>query len=250
MMPAQNRQTSLRQNTIRTLWALFVFLLAGVAIYAGIYFEKNTKIIDIQFSGNYFTDEQSLHDAIESPVGLFADSVEYGKLMADLRKLPYVNDVTVNMNIRGVLYFRVSEYEPVAMLAHGNNRAYVAEGGIKLPIKPGKARDVPILYGFPVNSFTDTLSTEAFKQVEKFLMAAKLYDTGWVALSEVAWSTNEGVVALTHENGVKLVFGTGEFQEKLLHWEAFYTEVILRQGIHRFSTIDLRFRDQIVVKHS
>lgn len=245
-----NKKRSLRQTTTRMLWALFVFLLAGVAVYAGIHFEKNTMIHDVRFSGNYFTNEQSLLEAIDSPIGLYADSIQYGNLITDLKKLPYVNDVTVNMNIRGVLHFRITEYEPVAMLADGNRQAYVAEGGIKLPIKPGKARDVPILYGFPASPFTDTLNSEAFKQVEKFLTAAIQYDAGWVTISEIAWSESEGVIALTHENGVKLIFGNGDFQEKLLHWEAFYSEVIMKKGIRRFSSIDLRFKDQIVVKHS
>lgn len=252
-MPSKRQHkkgTNLSQTVTRYVWVLFVFSLAGIAVYAGIYYEKNTVIEDVQFSGNYFTKSESLLEAIESPVGLYADSVDYARISTNLKKLPYVNNVNVNMTLRGVLHFRVNEYEPIAMLVDGNRRVYVTVGGIKLPIKPGKARDVPIVYGFPATPANDTLQTIAFKHVEDFLRAAKQNDTGWVTISEITWNEHEGVVALTHEYAVKLVFGQDNFHEKLMHWEAFYTEVVMQKGMNRFSSIDLRFRDQIVTKHS
>ncbi len=228
---------------------ILVLGLVGGAVYAGLYLEKNTTIHEVRFSGNEFTSEHELFDVAEVPAGILADSVALPEIISGLRTLPYVEDVSVNMSLRGVLTFRVQEREPIAMLVDGSDRVYVGKGGIKLPVIPGNVRDVPLLYGFPANPESDTLNSDAFRQVEKFLSEAKSNDIGWITISEVTWNESEGVVALTAENGVKLIFGQDDFDRKVRHWEVFYTEVVTRKGIRSFSTIDLRFRDQVVTRN-
>jgi cell division protein FtsQ len=238
-----------RNKGISAIWVILSLALVGGAVYAGIYLEKNTVIQEVRFTGNEFTGEQELEDSIELPIGMLADSVKLPELISGLRTLPYVQDVSVNMSMRGTLTFRVYEREPIAMLVDGSDRIYVGKGGIKLPVTPQNVRDVPLLYGFPAAPATDTLNSDAFRQIEQFLTEAKSNEIGWFTISEVAWNNTEGVVALTSENGVKLLFGRDDFDRKLLNWEAFYTEIVVQKGIHSFSSIDLRFRDQIVTQN-
>jgi hypothetical protein len=67
-------------------------------------------------------------------------------------------------------------------------------------------------------------------------------------ISEVAWTQKEGIVALTNQNGVKLIFGKGDFDTRLRNWEAFYGEVVKQKGIEAMQSIDLRFEGQIVTQ--
>jgi hypothetical protein len=62
----------------------------------------------------------------------------------------------------------------------------------------------------------------------------------------VVFDEIDGVVALSHENGVKLLFGRNEFETKLENWKAFYTEVIRTKGIDAMRQVDLRFTNQVV----
>lgn len=232
------------------VWILLSVALLTGAVMGGIYLEKNTRIETVQFEGNHYTDTESLEEALESPVGMLADSVSFDSLFMDLKTLPYVKDATVSMGIRGTLTFRVIEREPFAMLMDGNRRVYLSEGGIKLPIIPEKVKDVPLVYGFSARSLSDTLKSDHYRQVEEFLIAARTNELGWITISEVSWNESEGVVALTYENGVKLLFGRDQFREKMENWEAFYTNVVSKKGIGSFSSIDLRFKDQIVTRNS
>lgn len=238
-----------KSHTIKNvIWVLLSLALLTVAVLGGLYIEKKTRIDAVNFEGNYYTDTESLENALDSPVGMLADSVAFDSLFMELKTLPYVDDVTVSMGIRGTLTFSIYEREPFAMLVDGNRRVYLAAGGIKLPVVPEKVRDVPLVYGFSANPLKDTLKTDEYKQVEDFLVAAKDNDLGWITISEVSWNDSEGVVALTYENGVKLLFGRNQFKEKMKNWEAFYTDVISKKGMGSFSSIDLRFRDQIVTR--
>lgn len=241
--------TGKSQKIKNIIWVFLSLALFTVAVLGGLYIEKNTRIDAVQFKGNYYTDTGSLENALDSPVGMLADSIAFDSLFMDLKTLPYVEDVTVSMGIRGTLTFNIYEREPFAMLVDGNRRVYLAEGGIKLPVVPEKVKDVPLVYGFSASSLKDTLKTEKYKQVEDFLIAAKENDLGWITISEVSWNDSEGVVALSYENGVKLLFGRNQFEEKIKNWEAFYTDVISKKGMESFSRIDLRFRDQIVTQN-
>jgi len=225
------------------------FILLGLAVFAGFYMEKNTYINSVEFNGTYFVNESELLSVIDSPIGIRADSVRFDSLFERLKSVPYVKDVAVKMSIRGKLTFLIKEHQPLAMLVQGSNRRYLSEGGNILPIVPEHILNVPLVYGIDTKQIADTTRTSPYWQAEEFLIAAQNSEVAWATLSEIAWTQNEGIVALTHDNGVKLIFGQGDYEGKLDHWRAFYSEVVSREGIQSFEVIDLRFRDQIVTRN-
>ena len=229
-------------------WVLAAFVLAVGAVLAGRYVEKNTRIEAVEFSGNHFTPEEELFASLDSPIGLLADSVDYPSLLSRLDELPYVKQSGVNMSIMGTLTFVIREREPLAMLIYGSERVYVSEGGHILPVLPGKAVDVPLLYGFAVNSDMEVLTDENFEQVERFLTAIRSSQFGWISISEITWNSVAGVVAVGYKDDVKLIFGKDDFEEKLQKWDAFYSEVVPMKGFERFESIDFRFKNQIITK--
>lgn len=239
------KKSHTNSKTGRGTWGAIAFFMLGLAVVAGFYFEQNTRIAAVEYSGHTFTTSESLKESMMSPVGILADSVDYSAIYSSLRELPYVEDVAVRMSFRGTLTVEITERQPIALLA-GTPDIYFDEDGVQLPSLPGQWVDVPIVYGFRSTSPGDTLSGPEFTQVKDFLVSAKKDPFGWTTLSEVAWNDNEGVVALSSENGVKLLFGRNEFDQKVSHWKAFYRDVVAQKGINDFRSVDLRFRNQIV----
>lgn len=221
-----------------------IFLL-GLAVLAGLWMEQNTRITGVEFTGYYFTSVEELDGAFESPVGMLADSVELGSIYSSLTALPYVKNLNISMASRGKLDITVREREPIGMIINRRNSAFMDSDGVKLPIQLSKDVDVPLVYGFSTEQ-SDTLSGDAFEQVRDFLLAARAKPFSWVTISEVTWNKREGVVALSSENGVKLIFGNEKYGKKLDNWEAFYEQVASRKGIRSYRSLDLRFSNQIV----
>lgn len=230
------------------LWAGAVLLFLGSAVYAGLYLEKKTVISDVQFAGHHYTTTDELANALESPVGMRADSIRFEEHFSQLKKLPYIKNASVNMSYRGTLTFTVEEHEPVALIVNNGDRVYVSDSGDILPIVPEKIVDVPLLYGFSTSPSDQKITGDSFAAIAEFLKAAKANPTGWVTISEISWDSSEGVVALSQQNGVKLIFGKNGFDEKFENWEAFYSQVIGVQGMGNLHTIDLRFAGQIVTR--
>lgn len=241
--------TKKRGGTSSLIGIGMALILLGLAVFAGFYMEKNTYINSVEFNGTYFVDENELFTAIDAPIGLRADSVQFDSLFEQLKSVPYVKDVTVKMSIRGKLTFLIKEHQPLAMLVQGSNRHYLSEGGTILPIITDHILDVPLVYGIDKRQIADSTRTSPYWIAEEFLIAAQNSDIGWATISEVAWTNYEGIVALTNENGVKLIFGQDDFEAKMSHWKTFYSEIISRKGIQSFEVIDLRFRDQIVTRN-
>jgi cell division septal protein FtsQ len=227
---------------------LAVILLLGLSAVGGWYWMQSIQVKEVRFSGHDFTTVDELTPMVQVPADTHPDSIDFMALIKRIESVSYVKRATVNVNPTGVLEIDINERQPIALLVDGPDKVYVDDNGIKLPVRTGKAVNVPILYGFSAKPMTDTLRSEGYQHTVAFLQALQKEKFADATLSEVAWTPDEGIVAMSHENGVKLVFGKEGFDERLNHWKAFYSQVIRQKGINRMRTIDFRFKGQIVTR--
>lgn len=228
-------------------WITTVLMVTGIAVLAALYWNRNVTVQDVQVNNLYFTEYELLKQTADIPLGVKPDSLDLDAVVHRVEKLDYVRSVKPYIEPSGDLRLTVAERLPIALLVNGSDRAYVDAEGVRLPVLEGKTPDVPLLYGYSAIS-TDTIKSEDFAQVRDFLMRAKINGFGWTTISEVVYDKNDGVVALSHENGVKLIFGQNDFETKLENWKAFYTEVIRVKGIQSIQQVDLRFKNQVVTR--
>ena len=227
-----------------------VLLLVGLGVVAGFYWQQSLRVDTLRISGIWFNQEADILEAAQVPMGIAPDSLNLEELKNRVMRLAYVKSVHPYIEPGGTLHLSIEERIPIALLVGGDVERYTDAEGVQLPVLTGKTVDVPLVYGFSSNRQTDTLKTTDFIQLARFLEEAKEHKFAWATLSEVAFDPKEGVVALSHENGVKLLFGTDSFTNKLANWELFYTQVIRETGIARIAQIDLRFNDQIITRES
>jgi cell division septal protein FtsQ len=231
-------------------WATAIMLVVGVAVVAAIYWNKNVTVDEVSFSGNVLTDSDLLAETSEIPFGVHPDSLDLTTIIKKVESIDYIEKATPYVEPNGDLNIQVKERTPIALLIKDSKKMYVDVYGVKLPLIQGITFDVPLVYGFDLSNKQDTLNSKAFKQISSFLVNAKKNKFGWMTISEVAYNKEEGVVALSQENGVKLLFGNNNFATKLENWEAFYTEVIRVKGIQAMQQVDLRFTNQVVTRES
>lgn len=231
-------------------WIAGVILVLGLAAIAGLYWQRNMTVKEVAFTGHYFVTEQELANKVQIPEGVKPDSLDLVGIMREVEQIPYVKFADVQVEPGGDLSIHLTERQPIALLADGEQKIYVDEEGIRLNLILGKTVDVPILYGFKAQPMQDTLQSGAFRAVRDFLVEMRNRKVADATISEVAWTRDQGVVALTNENGVKLVFGKNDFKTRLRNWEAFYGEVVKTKGIASMRSVDLRFRGQIVTQES
>jgi len=231
-------------------WAAMAILVLGASIIAAMYWQQNLRVKSVVIEGNYFTPGEDILHASGITVGIKPDSLDLELAIENIERLDYVYQVTPYVDALGKVNLSVQERLPIALLIEGSHEIYVDAYGVKLPIITGKTRNLPLVYGFDASSDTDTLSSKEFIQVRDFLVSALTNQFGWTTISEVVYHPYDGVVALSHENGVKLLFGQNDFDEKLENWEAFYSEIIAVKGIQSMQQVDLRFTNQVVTREA
>ncbi len=226
-----------------------ILMVLGVSVLAAMYWNRNLTVDELTFKGNYFTETEVLETTAAINFGIKPDSLDLDALKARIEAIDYVKLAVPFVQPDGELEIRIEERLPIGLLMDGSERSYVDAEGVRLPVIPGKTVDLPLVYGFSASG-QDTLQSKAFGQIRDFLISSRINEFGWTTISEVAYSPEEGVVALSRENGVKLIFGDNEFDIKLENWEAFYTEIIRVKGIHTMNQVDLRFTNQVVTRES
>jgi cell division protein FtsQ len=228
---------------------LLVFaIIGGVSI--GWYFNTMSAVQNIEVSGNYFTLTADVVMKSGIPLMTPSDSISYSKSIHQIESLPYVKQATLRMSPSGKLRIQLVERQPLGIIIQGDKKYYFDEDGVVLPFIQGKSVDVPLIYGLPVRAITDTLKSTEFVEMRNFLKVASNNPVAASTLSEVAWSRDEGVVALSNENGIRVVFGSYNYEQSVENWSVFYTQVIGVRGPQQFTTVDLRYSGQIVTRES
>lgn len=241
----QNNNT---KNSINPLpWIAGAILVLGMAVVGGFYWSSMMTVQKVQFEGNHFVSTEDLEN-VEVPTGMNPDSMNFADIRNRFERIPYVKQADISVQPSGNLMIRITERQPIAQLADGAKKIYIDQDGMRLPMILGKTVDVPILYGFSATPMNDTLKSDAFKTVSDFLVNVRNNSVSDATISELAWTKYDGIVALTNQNGVKLIFGKGNFETKLRNWEAFYGEIIKQKGIEKMRSVDLRFEEQIVTR--
>lgn len=245
------KKTAKAQQSFNAIpWIATAVLVLGLAVLAGIYRDRTSTIQNVQFEGNYFVTSEELQKQADIPAGISPDSLNFIDVINRVESIPYVHYADVNIEPSGKLLIRITERKPIALLADGNTKIYIDKDGIRLPLVLEKTVDVPILYGFKSKPMQDTLKSDAFITVRNFLLEMHQNPLSNATISEIGWTNNNGIIALTNENGVKLIFGKEDFKNRLRNWEAFYGKIIKTKGIASMRSVDLRFRGQIVTQES
>jgi len=245
--PKGTEETTAKNSKNPLPWIAGAILVLGLAIVGGIYWSSTMTVQHIRFKGNHFVSKKAL-EKVDVPVGMSPDSMDFGQIMQRFEQIPYVKRADISVEPSGNLLVTITERQPIAMLVDGNQKIFVDNDGVRLPLKLGNSIDVPVLYGFNTKPMDDTLDSKGFKTVANFLVQVQKRPVSNATISEVAWTKDEGVVAVTNQNGVKLIFGNGGFAKRLRNWEAFYGQEIKQKGIEKMRSIDLRFEGQIVTR--
>lgn len=230
-------------------WMALGIVLLIASVVTGVMYTSGRTVKSVDVSELVFTQPEAVIQAAQIELGAEVDSVGYLDAIARVEKLPYVKRASMRLRPNGTLGILIEERQPIARLVSDGAQAMVDADGVMMPLITGVSVDVPVLHGFRVQR-GDTLKSAAFGIARDFLLAAASSQLAGITLGETTYDPREGVVALSSESRVRVLFGKEGFEERLRHWEAFYGQVVPQKGIARFTSVDLRYRGQIITKES
>lgn len=245
--PGKEKTVSVNRK-IKGRYVLLALVVVALGVYAGYLSQKSVSITHIAVDGTYFVKPEAVVNRVHLQKGINPDSLNFIKIIRSVEQLPYVRQAYIRVVPPHELVIRVNERQPAAMLINGRHKIYVDTAGVKLPIIEGKSRDVPLVYGFSATGAGDTLTSSSFRSVASFLKAANKHPLVKAMISEIAFTQDDGIVALSQPDGVKIIFGDKNFDRKFTYWEAFYRQVVPGKGLNHLYSVDLRFKGQVVTR--
>lgn len=232
------------------LYLFLVVCILGTSAWLGWFMTSNTTIKEVQVHGVSMLNPEVVLKSANVPTGVSKDSINFLAVIEKVESISYVEQASVYVSPTGRLDINVIERNPIAILVQGDRMVLVDRFGVKMPLPEKGVPNLPLLYGFNILPMNAPVSGEGFKHTVAFLNELSKEFIRDFTISEVAWHQKDGVIALTRSHGVRLTFGKGNYDEKLIKWQEFYRNEVPVRGLSSFTSLDFRFRNQIVAIES
>jgi cell division protein FtsQ len=202
---------------------------------------------------SHFLDKDALEDMLFTrrhinPKKLKLESVDLRRLEKLARTNPWVANAQAHVDHRRVLHVRVTQRVPVVRLFGRDGSSHYLDTALKtLPVSVGYAHYIPVVTGVP--SLSDDSAGRAMKGKIIGLVNRISRDSFWNAqVAEIAVSPDgRGFELVPVLGSHRILLGdTSRLDAKLNGLLSFYKGVLNRVGWDKYTTLDVRYRGQVV----
>lgn len=166
------------------------------------------------------------------------------KVQQDLAREPYIKEVFLRRELPDHVYLKIRERRPFARLrTPEGDRLIDREGRILETIRGKAASSLPLLHAKKKGTPSPKELRAALRLVET------IENFGYPApaeIREIELSSDRGMILHPVAGGFEICCGSGDFLQKLVLLKRVVEDLAEREW--KVQSIDLRFRDQVVVR--
>ncbi len=232
---------------------LLLVILSGLGVVANRW-RSSAKEIHLEVRGNRLVDSLTVIRLISLPDSMCLADVDLLAVRRAVLRNPFIRKVEVYRDPPLTLVIEVSERVPIAnILGPGGTIWPVDEAGYVLPASDAASGDLPLITGLsPTTKLRPGKRLDA-PAVRKALsivsVAGRIGEFNDWMISEISVAHENDIVLFTTLSGTPVIFGNAvNMERKLRSLETFWEAVALKNDPRRLEYIDLRFKDQIVVR--
>mgnify|MGYP001189970802 FL=1 len=220
--------------------------------------ERKVSGIDIEIMNNqdfYLIDQfeiQALLDKEQSVVlGTNFDQVDIKLLERQVEENPFVAEIDIFMSVTGVLGAKVSQAQPIGRLMSSSGPdQYIDVTGKLLPMNADYTARVPLISFAEYPQWESNLGeNDLGKQLMEFLIFINKDELWKAQIAQLAVSEENELTLWPQMTKQLILFGPAdEIEEKFKKLKLFYKEVLPKKGWNTYSSINLKYKNQIVCK--
>jgi cell division protein FtsQ len=220
--------------------------------------ERKVSGIEIEIMSNqdfYLIDQfeiQALLNQEQSVVlGTNFDQVDIKLLERQVEENPFVAEIDVFMSVTGVLGAKVSPAQPIGRLMSSRGPdQYIDVTGKLLPMNTDYTARVPLISFAEYPQWESNLGeNDLGKQLMEFLIFINKDELWRAQIAQLAVSEENELTLWPQMTKQLILFGPAdEIEEKFKKLKLFYKEVLPKKGWNTYSSINLKYKNQIVCK--
>ena len=221
---------------------------------------KVIKVTLLDSAQNRFVTKNEVIDIIEdfagNPIGKKNSEINLANIETLLNKRSAIRQSQASLYRNGILQIDITQRRPLLRIHTQNGGFYVDETGYIFPLVESFSSYVPIVSGnVPMDLNADHRGNVAGEQGQ---WISKLVNFGiflhknpfWNAMIEQIYIDRSGDVILCPKVGnLEVIFGDlNNIEEKFHRLLAFYKNIAPHEGWKKYSTVNLKYKNQIVCK--
>jgi cell division septal protein FtsQ len=239
--------------------------IVGLVMIANKWAKKET-VRSIRLVGRTILDSAEIMSAAAIPDSIPFQALDLDAIEHRITGHPFIARASVYRGENGTLVVDIAERVPVALALIDGSPLYIDSLGVPLPYRFSSAGfDLPVIIGterpLPMVSPADTmrhpladaaprLDSVTTREALGVLATLKSYDDGlYREISEIHREPSGEYTFITVDGAVPVKVGyPAEIASRLRKLDRFMTTVLAAKGPDRFSSIDLRWKGQVVVR--
>ena len=210
---------------------------------------------------NRFVSKNEVIDIIEDftghTIGKNINEINLANIELLLNKRSAIKEAQASISRNGVLSVNISQRKPLLRIHSANGGFYIDETGYIFPLVESFSSHVPIVTGdIPLDldsSYRGRVKDKEAGWIEKLVEFGKFLNENkfWDAMIEQIHVEGNGDIILSPKVGdVSIIFGDfNNIEDKFARLLAFYKNIAPHEGWNKYSTVNLKYRKQIICKN-
>jgi len=233
----------------------FFFIMLGAIIFMSFQWASFNKIFmikNVEINGVQYFDDSSLasykNDIKDNHI-MFFDLKSYKD---DIESLAYVKDCKISRIFPGTINIFIYEREPLALI-NSTDLIMLDIDGICLPVEEYENISLPILSNFKTNeelypSGEKTKSSNVIRSIDVIKYSKRNFHRLYEDISEFVFNDSNEYEIILKNGKTKILLGSNDIFKKIDYLKAFDNALPADKDFNIYKYIDLRYKDQIVVK--
>ena len=226
---------------------VLVLLVIVGFLYAFTNTRNKSRIItkpEVKFSGSanlFLTHDNVSKLLIQNPSGLNNDTkdiIDLNVLESALNSNPMVKNAEVFMSVNGRLTAEVEQKRPIARV-HTNASYYIDDEGSYMPLSTNYSARVPLVTG--------TVYKTKLDKIYKIAMVIDADEFLKQHVIEINQDADQNISLRLRRYDFRLDLGSlNKLEKKINNFKAFYKKAVKDKTINTYSSVNLRFDNQVI----
>ena len=227
-------------------WLMLVVVIVLLMAFS---FKQQEKVKCLHFdvllaaSEDHFVNNEMIHELLKNknlhPLERTSAEIAIKEIEQSISNHAAVKNANVYSDILGKICVDITQRKPIARVVEENDSYYIDEDGQWMPLSNHYTARTLVISGNVA-----VVNSEALFQIAQYIYK----DPFWNAqIMQVHIEDNEDLTLIPRVGYHQIVFGEVEnFEEKFSNLKLFYEKGISYKGWNNYSSINLKFKNQIV----
>jgi cell division protein FtsQ len=218
--------------------------------------ESTCEKIEVVLPGNqFFIERAEIDEILKSKNGLLIgrrlSGIDIQYLENKLKANPFIEYAKVYIDMNGIIHADVKQRVPVLRILNLSGQDfYVDQNGLKIPLSDHFTARVLVANGIILEDFNGKLDTLKTKLSKDLFLTAKYIaeDSLWNdQIVQMYVNVNNDIELIPRVGNQKIILGNADdLKDKFRNLLLFYKKALPQVGWDTYSTINLKFKGQIV----